>query len=234
MCKGEIEVKEFEEYEITSEFQKFNFKTYKASKIILIAENKNMNANSFDIMTLTFINKVSKTASYYYLKEITYCILDEYENEKNIEYILKFKNYLGGKFIIFNSANVYPLKQLEKGFNLIHFNIIDFNLTFNTENIEKNILLDIYPGESFKVKKIAKEGNELLNIKDNFIELSKGFNYIIEFNNNNKENIISIKKREIIIDKTKKLKLNIYYRIPYYFLLKPNDYENEIIYSYLY
>ena len=233
-CQGEIEAKEFEENEITSEFQKFTFKTYNSSKIILIAENPNFNVNSYDKTTLKFINNLTLETAEYNLKDITYCILDIAKKEENIDYILKFKNYLGGKFIIFNSDNIYPLKQFEKGFTLMHYYPINVNLNFNSEILEKDIPLDIYPGNNFKIKKITEIGYEFLEIKNNFIELPKGFKYIIEYNKDNENDEISIKKREIIIDKKAKLKLNIYNRIPYFFLVKPNDYENEIIYSYLY
>lgn len=112
--KNEKQAKEFEENEINTDFEKFIFKTGKAEKIILVISNQNFNPISDDLKTLITFNNISKKTKKYNLYVIRYLILEDVSNEKDNEYILKFKNYGGGNFIIFNSYNDFPLKNLRK------------------------------------------------------------------------------------------------------------------------
>lgn len=110
-CQIEIEAKEFEENEIKSDLEKFIFKTGTATKIVLIIKNENINPNSYDTKILTTFNRKTEQSEILNLNAINYYLLEG--SEGNSEYILKFKNYIGGRFIIYNMNNTYPLKNFE-------------------------------------------------------------------------------------------------------------------------
>ena len=107
----------------------------------------NYNINSYDEKILTIFDKATEETKDYPLKEIKYIILDDTKNKNGEnEYILKFRNYNEGSFIIYNSINSYPLKNLEKGFNLRYnygLEQKDIKLFFDTEILQENIILDI-------------------------------------------------------------------------------------------
>ena len=147
-CLKSIEAREFEENEINSESQQFIYKTSKPSMIILIIKNEKIIPNTDDSIALTIINAETRKTEQINLSNFYSTIISDSQNKENAEYILKFKNYEGGKFIIYNSANAYPLKDLEKGYNLDYkkFNsYININLSFTTEILKVDILLDVYP-----------------------------------------------------------------------------------------
>ena len=102
-CKGIKEAIEFEENKIESDAQKFTFKTSNISTLIIIAKNENFNYNSYDETNLTLFNSLNKKLKEYSLEAVNYIVLDDIQNKEDVEYILKFKNYQGGYFIIFNS-----------------------------------------------------------------------------------------------------------------------------------
>ena len=196
-CRISTEAVEFEENQITSDLQQFTFKTSKAPMIVLIAENEKFNTNSNDDTILTVFDSLHKESKEYTLGPNLHCILDGDPNSGNAEYLIQFKNYKGGKFIIFNTANVYPLKQFEKGFNLYYSftgEEKELSLTFMTDTLQEDIFLDIYPGEKAKVKKLSDTGDEYLQIKNNIIELAKGSKYQIDFYEKSKLTEFGIKK----------------------------------------
>ena len=238
-CQKDTEAKEFEENEIKSDFHQFIFETDRPAMIIVIVKNENLNQNSFDFMTLTTFNKITRKSEEFNLSSIKYIILEDAQNQEKAEYILKFKNYKGGKFVIYNSANDYPLKDLEKGYNFqYYFPSSDFrniNLIFATEILNNDILLDVYPGEKMNIIKILDSGNEKLEIKNNSIILPKNFKYRIEFFKNSYQIEVAINKRKIINYKINdEVKLDLSRQIPFFFLLNISEYDAEIIYSYLY
>ena len=151
-----------------------------------------------------------------------YVILEDAENEEIAEYILKFKNYEGGKFIIYNSANVYPLKNLEKGYNMKYYfssGFRDVNLAFITETIKDDVLIDVYPGKNMKIMKISETGvEEPLEIRNNSAQLFKDSKYKIDFNENKNKFEVTIKKREVINYKINdEFKLNLFTNMPVFF-----------------
>ena len=239
-CQKYTEAKEFEENEINSDHQQFVYKASKPSKIILIIENEKIIQNSNNKITLTIINILTRKSEEISINNIYHGIITDSQNEENAEYILKFKNYEGGKFIIYNSANAYPLKDFEKGYNLDYYkypSYIDINLAFTTEILKEDILLDVYPGEKMKIIKTSDTGIEKpLEINNNHAILSKDFKYRIEFNENHSYKFsVAIKKREIINYKINdEVKLKLFKGIPFFFLLEVSEYDTEIIYSYMY
>ena len=236
----EIEVKEFEEKEIVSEFQLFNYKSKFSSFIIIIIKDMNYNINSYDEKILTIFNKATQESKDVFLNEISYYILDDTKNKvREKEYILKFRNYKGGSFIIYNSINSYPLINLENGFNLrYNFNREQkvIKLFFNTGTLQENILLDVYPKENIKIIKVSSsDSEEAIEIKGNSAELTKDYKYKIEYSYKGYQLEIFFKKREIInYNINDELKLNLNFELPNFLILNPSDYNKIIIYSYLY
>ena len=239
LCQDVTDAKEFEENEIKSEIQQFSYKAKKTSMVILIVKNGNYNPNSFETKTLTVFDRIIQKSKDYALYGLSYFILDDTQNEEEIDLILKFKNYKDGYFIIYNSDDAFPIKNFEKGFNLKYSfssEKKDISLSFYSEILKDNIYLDINPEQGIAIKKLTDTGEEeALQIKNNFVELPKDYKYIIEYNNYVDNIEIAFKKREIIHYKINdEIKLNLYNLIPYYILIKPSDYNSDIIYSYLY
>ena len=239
ICQIDSEAKEFEENEITSELVQFNYKAKKTSLVILIMKNENYDINSYDEKVLIVFNKDSEETKEYSLSGICFCVLEGAQNEKEPEYIFKFENYKGGSFIVYSSVNSFPLKYLEKGFNLHYYfssGKRNNNLNFFTEFLKENVLLDIYPGDNMKIKKISQTGSEeIFPIKNNFIELAKDYKYTFEYSLYSNQIEIAFKKREIFYyNKNDEIKINFYNLVPYFVLIEPLKYNYDIIYSYLY
>ena len=239
LCEKDTEAKEFEQNEISSDYQRFLFKANKPTMIILIIKNENITQNSHDIKTLTAYNKVTKKSSDFELFFSNYVILEDAENEEIAEYILKFKNYEGGKFIIYNSANVYPLKNLEKGYNMKYYffsGFRDVNLAFITETLKDDALIDVYHGKNMKIMKISETGVEdPLEIRNNSAQLFKDSKYKIDFNENTNKFEVTIKKREVINYKINdEFKLNLFTNIPVFFLINLSEFNTELIYAFMY
>jgi len=238
-CQNDSEAKEFEENEIISELHQFNYKAKKNSLVILIMKNENYDINSYDEKILTVFNKDTEETKDYSLSGIKFCVLEDAQNEKEPEYIFKFKNYKGCSFIVYSSVNSFPLKYLEKGFNLHYYfssGKRNNNLNFFTEFLKENVLLDIYPGENIKIKKISKTGSEETpEIKNNFIKLAKDYKYTIEYSLYSNQIEIAIKEREIFhYNKNDEIKMNLYNLVPYFVLIEPFKYNYDVMYSYLY
>ena len=239
LCQEDTKAIEFEENPIQSELHQFSYKTNKTSMILILTKNENININSYDEKVLTIYNKITQESKDYTLSSYNYIILEDVPNENEFEYIFKFKNYNKGNFIVFSSSHSFPLNLFEKGFGFLYYfssGKKDVNLTFHTEMLKENTFLDIYPGDKITLKKISKTGSEeIVQIKNNFIELSKDNKYIIHYYYFTNQFEISIKKREIITyNKSNEYRLNLYNQIPNFILIQPSQYNNDIIYNYLY
>ena len=239
LCQEDTKAIEFEENPIKSELHQFSYKTNKTSMILILTKNENININSYDEKVLTIYNKITQESKDYTLSSYNYIILEDIPNENELEYIFKFKHYNKGNFIVFSSSHSFPLNLLEKGFGFLYYfssGKKDVNLTFHTEMLKENTFLDIYPGDKITLKKISKTGSEeIVQIKNNFIELSKDYKYIIHYYYFTNQFEISIKKREIITyNKSNEYRLNLYNQIPNFILIQLSQYNNDIIYNYLY
>ena len=239
LCQEDTKAIEFEENPIQSELHQFSYKTNKTSMILILTKNENININSYDEKVLTIYNKITQESKDYTLSSYNYIILEDVPNENEFEYIFEFKNYNKGNFIVFSSFHSFPLNLFEKGFGFLYYfssGKKDVNLTFHTEMLKENTFLDIYPGDKITLKKISKTGSEeIVQIKNNFIELSKDNKYIIHYYYFTNQFEISIKKREIITyNKSNEYRLNLYNQIPNFILIQPSQYNNDIIYNYLY
>ena len=239
LCQEDTKAIEFEENPIQSELHQFSYKTNKTSMILILTKNENININSYDEKVLTIYNKITQESKDYTLSSYNYIILEDVSNENEFEYIFKFKNYNKGNFIVFSSSHSFPLNLFEKGFGFLYYfssGKKDVNLTFHTEMLKENTFLDIYPGDKITLKKISKTGSEeIVQIKNNFIELSKDYKYIIQYYYFTNQFEISIKKREIITyNKSNEYRLNLYNQIPNFILIQLSQYNNDIIYNYLY
>ena len=239
LCQEDTKAIEFEENPIQSEIHQFSYKTNKTSMILILTKNEYININSYEEKILTIYNKITQESKDYILSSYNYIILEDVPNENEIEYIFKFKNYNMGNFIVYSSSHSFPLNLLEKGFGFLYYfssGKKDVNLTFHTEMLKENIFVDIYPGDKITLKKISKTGSEeIVQIKNNFIELLKDYKYIIQYYYYTNQFEIAIKKREIITyNKSNEFRLNLYNQIPNFILIKPSQYNNDVIYNYLY
>ena len=239
LCQEDTKAIEFEENPIKSELDQFSYKTNKTSMILILTKNEYININSYEEKILTIYNKITQESKDYALSIYNYIIIEDIPNESEIEYIFKFKNYNKGNFIVFSSSHSFPLKYLERGFGFLYYfssGKKDVNLTFHTEVLKENIFLDIYPGDKITLKKISTTGSEeIVPIKNNFVELSQDNKYIIQYYYNTNQFEIAIKKREIIAyNKSNELRLNLYNQIPNFILIQPSEYNNDVIYNYLY
>ena len=127
---------EFKEYEVKNYVEFFSFKNEYTEiidyvpDIIIFIENQNYIGDYSDKNSL----RISKTMSIeYHLKGINTIVLQDGVNEGKGEYILKFKNYIGAKFFIYNSIHSFPLNDFSKDFYLFEDNrISNLNLKFHS------------------------------------------------------------------------------------------------------
>ena len=155
-CEIFTEAREFEENKITLNNQKFRFKTQNIKYLIIIIVNEYL-PEDVDIERKFIIYNTKYSFSHNYDLESFYCYIDEPGDIQNeIEYYIRFKNYKGGYFIIYNSANIFPLKQFEKGYSLyiIYYRSSNITLNFISDILNDDILLDIYPSSLFKIKNV--------------------------------------------------------------------------------
>ena len=213
---------------------KFRFKAYNLENLILIISNDNFLEDA-NVERKFIIYSTNSQFSYENELKDFYCYFDKYNNgEKEIDYIIRFKNYKGGNFIIYNSNNTFPLKQFEKGFNLYSY-IYNFQLNFISDILEHDILLDITQSSFFKIKNITKNSEKYLpEIKDSIL-LTKGSKYQFEYNALSEKMNFVIKKREVIEYKiNEEPKIFIYYSLPIYLLLDIEEFTNKLVYANFY
>ena len=242
LCKDIAIAKEFEENKISSDTEKFSFKARNIGFLIIIIKNQDLDRNIDTNKKLFIFDSFSQSSRDYDLDCIKYIILDDEPKETEIEYILKFKNYNAGSFIIFNSENSFPIGQFEKEFSLTFYSekTTYANLTIVSEVLAQDIIIDISCDlySDIKIINISENIEEDIIIKgSNSLELKKGSKYkFIRLLGGLEKINFGLKKREIIkYNKDDELKLNIYYDLPIYISIKVSDFSNEqnIIYTHL-
>ena len=239
LSKDITEVKEFEENKISSEIEKFSFKTKNINFIIIIIKNQNLERDTDSPRKLFIFDSYSKKSREYDLDSISYIVLDKEPSKTEIEYVLKFKNYKEGNFVIFNSANSFPLKKFEKEFSLTYNSKQDKNisLSFFSEALVEDIILDLVIIDNnidIKITNISGTSETSFTVKGtSAVELKKDSKYKFEFSfwgfhwGYTKLNF-AMKKREIIkYNKGDELKLNLFYNLPVYILIKVSDFIND-------
>ena len=238
-CNSIIDLKEFEENKIISNYDNFRFKVNNLKTLILIAGNPNQSEEINIERNLIASNTYSKNRTIDDLKKFV-CFYSYSNYIQECELILRFKNYKDGYFIVYNNANYYPLKKFEKSY-YFSFSYSFFvkgtktNLHFNSDILENDTLIDIYPGNCFTVTNITDNKTQILKITDNTILLKKGSKYQFDFENNIKDINLAIKKREILrYKKNDELKIQ-FNAIPFYVLVNMNDFiEENKTYIYLF
>ena len=154
-CNSIIDLKEFEENKIISNYDNFRFKVNNLKTLILIAGNPNQSEEINIERNLIASNSYSKNRTIDDLKKFV-CFYSYSNYIQECELILRFKNYKDGYFIVYNNANYYPLKKFEKSY-YFSFSYSFFvkstktNLHFNSDILENDTLIDIYPGNCFTV-----------------------------------------------------------------------------------
>jgi hypothetical protein len=172
----------------------------------------------------------------YHLKGINTIVLQNGVNEGKGEYILKFKNYIGAKFFIFNSIHSFPLNDFSKEFYLLEERISNLNLKFHSNILESDTEIDIGPISFITIKNITKEKPEILEIKTNKIKLAKGCKYTFEYNIERESDLyFYIKKTNIIkYEKDEEKRIKFFHYTSNYIFINTNEFENEMLYIYLY
>ena len=236
-CEVIKEAKEFEENKITSNFEKFRFKTKDILNLVLIVANENLSEDvNIERKLVKSTNDLIKTIEYN-LDSFNYYIDDFYSTKEEMEYFLRFQNYKDGYFIIYNLDKNFPLKQFEKGFSFYKPYVYqNMNFIFISDTLEDDTLLDIYPNKNFNIKKISDNSDEFLPIINGQILLKKGSKYRLEYNYKSSESSsinIVIKKREVIYYKpNEEPSIKIFYSAPIYILFKANDFNIKYNMSY--
>ena len=232
-------IEEFTEYQVKNYIEYFSFKNEYSEEvdyipdIIIFIENSNYYSDYSDVSIL----RISKIKSKEYnLRGINTIILDKVVNEGKGEYLLKFKNYIGAKFFIYNSIHSFPLNDFSKEFYLFEYqNIPNLNLKFHSDVLESDTEINVFPLSFITIKKIIDEKDEILELNNNKIKLIKGAKYTIEYNKTDEDNLFfCVKKTNIIKYQKEEKKINLFYNISNYILINTNEYKSEEIYIYLY
>ena len=144
-------------YQIIKEFEAIDIKNN--TQILLFNNDYNENIDYYPEIIINCINnnfankleprlvisKTNKTAYYLYKIQTIIISKDNIINEGKGEYKLIIKNYIGGKIVIFNSLNSYPLKDFSEliYMNRTYFNS-NFELKFHSNILEENKSIYIF------------------------------------------------------------------------------------------
>ena len=223
--------KEFEENRITSNNELFTFKTYNKGNLVLIITNENLPEDA-NIGRKFIIYSSKNTMSNEYNLESFYCYYDSLSfSEESIEYTIRFNNYKGGYFLIYNSYKDFPLKQFQKGFNFFQSSY-HIKLSFISDILDDDVFIYIYKGFDFKMTKVTNNTEERITFIRDSLLLNKGSKYRLVYDPSFEMNAV-IKKREIIDYKINdEVKIQLYYSLPIYILFNLEDY-NDKIFCYL-
>ena len=235
-------INEFEEIEIVNDTQILSFNNEYSEKLDYNPEIIINCLNAFHQSELTSKLVISKTnKKSYILSEGQTIVLsrNDYINEGKGEYKLIFKNFIGGKIIIFNSIHSFPLSNFPK---LINFNSrLDLNYNFNillhSDTLKEDIYLSIKSlNQNLKIIKKNETHTEEINLENDIIKLNKGNSYNFINNISNRLYLIFHKIEINKYEKSKYDKFYIPYYSPVYYLINLKEFDNSIkdLYFYVY
>ena len=156
---------------------------------------------------------------------------DDYINEGKGEYKLIFKNYIGGKILVFNSIHPFPLKSFEK---LTYFwSKSSFNSNFIISMYSDILVEDTYLTikgqiENLSIEKISENQKEKIYFDTNITKLYKGYSYNLTYNTDNSL-FLFLSKRQI--KNYNKTDYNRYYFLPnepIYYSINLSEFNNSI------
>ena len=228
-------INEFEEIEIVNETQILSFDNIYTEQldyypeIIIICLNPYFNKNINSKLVISKTTKKSFTLS---SDEAIVLSRNDYINEGNGEYILIFKNNVGGKITIFNSIHSNPLKNFKK---LVIFNTgnnldSNFNISMHSDILEEDIYLTIRGKyQNLTIEKIGENEKEELNFNLSTTKLNKGYSYNFTYRVVTNYLFLYISKIEIkTYDKLNYDKYYFIYSEPIYYLINLNEFNNTI------
>ena len=231
-CDDIEQAVEFDQNIIQSDLAKFSFKANNISFIVIITENTNLIEDTDDQKKLTVVSSYMNQAQEYNLLRYNYFMIEDAPKNQSVEFLLKFKNYKNGSFIIFNSANPFQIKIFEKVFSL-DYNLqkeskikLDFvsDILINNIHLEFNRILN---GNKIYVKNLSNDSSSYVQINNSQIDLKKGSRYAIQFIGNEKHiNFVIQKSEYIYYNINDELKLTLFWKIPVYILFKVSDFMN--------
>ena len=123
LIKSKEIIEEFKEIEITEIKQMFNFENLYEEELNYNPEIIIQCMNEYFDPNLESYIEISKTKKKIFsLTEVKTIIIprDDELNEGKGEYKIIFKNYIGGKFYIYNSIHSFPLKDFSKFYILFY------------------------------------------------------------------------------------------------------------------
>ena len=247
LIKSKEIIEEFKEKEITEIKQMFNFENLYEEELNYNPEIIIQCMNEYFDTNLESYIEISKTKKKIFsLTEVKTIIIprDDELNEGKGEYKIIFKNYIGGKFYIYNSIHSFPLKDFSKFYILFYDEeklsklSNNLELKFHSEVLIENFDLIIsnlnYNLKLFQINDIdIKE----IKIEKNIIKLLKGYMYKLEYNvSYTDKNIeIYIGKREIQKYDSTLDKKSFYIRgFSSYFFINFNEMEKPMNESFLF
>ena len=225
-------INEFEEIEIVNDTQILSFNNEYSEKLDYNPEIIINCLNAFHQSELTSKLVISKTnKKSYILSEGQTIVLsrNDYINEGKGEYKLIFKNFIGGKIIIFNSIHSFPLSNFPK---LINFNSrLDLNYNFNillhSDILKEDIYLSIKSlNQNLKIIKKNETHTEEINLENDIIKLNKGNSYNFINNISNRLYLIFHKIEINKYEKSNYDKFYIPYYSPVYYLINLKEFDN--------
>ena len=227
-------IKEFEETEIVNNTQILIFNNHYDEELDYYPEILINCLNPYKIKHITSKLVISKTIKRQYTLEGEETIVisrNDEINEGNGDYILIFKNFIGGKIIIFNVMHSFPLKNFPNLIYLWSDKKIDsnFQILLQSDLLEEDVYLT-FKGRIYNItlEKINDTKTEEINLDYNVKKLDKGYYYRFTYNVTDFFSF-SIKKRVIkIYDKLKYEKYYILYNDPVFYLVNLEEYNNSI------
>ena len=175
-----ITIHEFEEIEIVNDTQVFLFNNDYSEEldynpeIIINCLNPYFNKDLTPNLVISKTNRKSFTLA---SDETIILSRNDYINEGKGEYKLIFKNFIGGKIIIFNSIHPFPLNNFTKFINFYYKSNLDSNFTISlySDILEEDIYLSIKGRiQDLNIIKINETENEEIYFDNQVTKLNKG------------------------------------------------------------
>ena len=246
LCKisSIITINEFEEIEIVNDTQILLFNNDYSEELDYNPEIIINCLNPYfkkDLISKLVISKTNRKS--YTLENDGTIILSRNDNtnEGKGEYKLIFKNFIGGKIIIFNSIHSFPLNNFTKFINFYYNSKLDSNFTISlySDILEEDIYLSIKGRiQDLNIIKINETENEEIYFDNKVTKLNKGCSYNFTYNatENNILFVFFHKIDLITYDNSSYEKYYLIYSDPIYYLVNLKDFNNSVkdLYFYVY
>ena len=231
-----IKINEFEEIEIINDTQVFLFNNDYSEEldynpeIIINCLNPYFNKDLTPNLVISKTNRKSFTLA---SDETIVLSRNDYINEGKGEYKLIFKNFIGGKIIIFNSKNPFPLNNFTKFINFYYKSNLDSNFTVSlySDILEEDIYLSIKGRiQDLNIIKINETENEEIYFDNQVTKLNKGcsYNFTYHATANNILFLFFHKIELISYDNSNYDKYYVIYNDPLYYFVNLKEFKNSV------